>query len=85
MRDGFREAVKGWMLTDDVEGVGEYIEASARWVKENGGEAALEDDERATVRMMIECQIVRGVKRGDFEPYFPADLDEGEIRRIINW
>jgi hypothetical protein len=85
MRDGFREAISGWMLTDDVEGVGEHIEASAAWVKANGGDAAMEPDERAHVRMMILCQAERAIRRGDFEPYIPANLSDAEIREICNF
>lgn len=33
MREGFREAISGWALTDDVEGIDEYIERSAAWTK----------------------------------------------------
>jgi hypothetical protein len=82
MRDGFREIISGWMLTDDVEGVGEYIEAGAAWARENG---PLEPDEQATVRMMIQCQVARGIRRGDFEPFIPADADDATIREILNF
>ena len=64
MRDEFREIVSGWVLTDDVEGLGEFIERSAEWAKVNG---PLLEDEEITVRMMIRCQVARGIRRGDFE------------------
>lgn len=66
MRDGFREIVSGWMLVDDVEELSERIERVAAWATENG---ALEDDEKATVKLMIETQVARGIVRGDFEPF----------------
>lgn len=75
MRDGFRESITGWVLTDDVEGLGDYIEASAAWVKANGGDASMLDDERDMVRMMIQCQAARGIARGDFEPFISSDTD----------
>jgi hypothetical protein len=67
MREGFKEVVSGWTLIKDVDVLGEYIEAAATWAKENG---PLENDEAATVKYMIECQIAQGIERGDFEPYF---------------
>jgi hypothetical protein len=79
MRDGFRDIVSGWMLTDDVEGVGEFIERSAEWAKANG---PLLKDEQATVRMMIQCQVARGIRRGDFEPFIPAGTDDATIKDI---
>ena len=85
MRDGFREAISGWTLIDDVEILGEYIEASARWVKAHGGEQAMDEDEKATVQLMIQCQIAKAIRAGHFEPYFPADLPEETIRDIINF
>jgi hypothetical protein len=76
MRDGFRNTIRGWMLTDDVEELGEFIERSAVWAKANG---PLLEDEQATVRMMIRCQVARGIRRGDFEPFIPADTDPDDV------
>lgn len=84
MRDGFRDAISGWTLIDDVDLLGEYIEASARWVKANGGEKAMDADEKATVQLMIQCQVAKGIRAGHFEPYFPADLPDDVIRDILN-
>jgi hypothetical protein len=69
MRDGFREIVSGWMLVDDVEELGERIERAAAWSNDNG---PLEADEQATVKLMIQSQIARGIVRGDFEPFVPG-------------
>ena len=80
MRDGFGETVSGWTLIHDVEALGERIEEAARWERDNG---PLEADERATVQLMIQTQVVWGIRRGDFEPYIPADLDDGAIREIL--
>jgi hypothetical protein len=66
MRDEFRAIVSGWTLTSDVEDLGEYIEETARFVTANG---PLEPDEERTVAFMIECQVARGIKRGDFAPF----------------
>lgn len=33
--------------------------------------------------MMIQCQVARGIRRGDFEPFIPADLDDETIRNIL--
>ena len=85
MRDGFRETISGWTLIDDIEAIGEHIEASAAWVKANGGEAAMEPDERATVRLMIQTQVAKAIRHGEFEPYIPADLSDETIRKILNF
>jgi hypothetical protein len=69
MRDGFREIVSGWALVDDFDELTDRIERSAAWAKANG---PLEPDEEATARMMIESQIARGIRRGDFEPFIPG-------------
>jgi hypothetical protein len=84
VREGFREAISGWMLVDDVDAIGERIEASARWVKDNGGETAMEPDERATVRLMIQVQVTKAIRAGEFEPFIPSDLDDATIRKILN-
>ena len=84
MRDGFRDAIAGWTLIDDVDALGEYIEAAARWTKANGGEKAMHGDEKATLQLMIQCQATTAIRRGDFEPYFPADLPDDTIRDILD-
>lgn len=68
MRDGFREIVGGWMIIDDFDDLTERIERAVEWTAING---PLQPDEEATVRMMIESQIARGI--GDFEPYIRGD------------
>jgi len=73
MRAEFQAIVSGWTLTSDVEDLGEYIEEAGRFMTANG---PLEPDEESTVRMMVECQIARGIRRGDFEPYIIFDDDE---------
>lgn len=66
MRAGFMEIVSGWTLIGGMEDITDRIERVAEWAKANG---PLEPREEATVRLMIECQVARGVARGDFEPY----------------
>jgi hypothetical protein len=70
IRDGFREIVTGWMLVDDFDALTDRIERAAEWTKENG---PLRPDEAATVRMMIETQVAKGIRRGDFEPYISGE------------
>lgn len=70
LRPGFEEIVSGWMLIDDVEALGERIEQAAEWTKING---PLLPDEDATMKFMVETQVAKGVRRGDFEPYIPSD------------
>jgi hypothetical protein len=69
LRDGFREIVAGWMLVDDFDDLTDRIERSAEWAKANG---PLLPDEVATVKMMIETQVAKAIRRGDFEPYIGA-------------
>ncbi len=68
MRDGFREISSGWMLIDGFDDLTDRIERLAEWTKANG---PLEDDEAATVKLMIECQIARGLD--EFGPDDPFD------------
>ena len=68
MREGLGEIVSGWMLIDDFDDLTDRIERAAEWTKEHG---PLRDDEAATIRLMIECQIARGF--GD--PPGAEDLD----------
>lgn len=70
MRDGFREIVSGWTLVSGMADITQRIERAAKWTGANG---PLEPDEEATIKLMIESQIARGVARGDFEPYFSDD------------
>lgn len=71
MRDGFHEIASGWMLVDDFHELTDRIERLAAWTKLNG---PLEPDEYATVALMIESQVARGIRRGDFEPFFHDDV-----------
>ena len=90
MRDGFREIVSGWMLIDDFDDLTDRIERSAEWAKANG---PLEEDEQATVTMMVESQIARGIRRGDFEPFIAGEARTATTLRprahfnplLINW
>jgi hypothetical protein len=70
MRDGLRDIVSGWTLISGMGDLTDRIERAAEWIKANG---PLEPDEEATVKMMIEAQVARGIARGDFEPYLPGD------------
>ena len=72
MRDGFREIVSGWTLISGMEDLTDRIERAAEWTEANG---PLEADEEATVKLMIEAQIARGIRRGDFEPYIHGGDD----------
>lgn len=56
LRDGFREIVSGWMLIDGVDDLTDRIERAAEWTKVNG---PLLPDEEATIKIMIEAQLVR--------------------------
>lgn len=73
MREGFREIVSGWTLIDDFDDLSDRIERSAKWADANG---PLEPDELATVELLIQTQVCRGIARGDFEPFIPADQAE---------
>jgi hypothetical protein len=79
MRDEFRDIISGWMLVEDVEAIGERIEAAAQWDRVNG---PLQPDERATVGLMIKTQVAWGIRRGDFEPYIPRDVD---VDAVLNY
>lgn len=76
MRDQFREIVSGWMLIDDFDDLTDRIERAAKWTEVNG---PLELDEQNTIRLMIQSQIARGIRRGDFEPFIPADTDVFDV------
>lgn len=70
MRDGFHEIVSGWMTVFSFGDLSERIERAAEWTKANG---PLQADEQATITLMIETQVARGVARGDFEPFIGHD------------
>lgn len=79
MRDGFHEIVSGWTLIDDFDDLSDRIERSAAWAKANG---PLEPDEQATVELLIQTQVCRGIARGDFEPLIPAEQAEHFFRYL---
>jgi hypothetical protein len=58
MRDAFREIVHDWTLLDDFDELTDRIERAAAWTEANG---PLEPDEAATVKLMIESQVARGM------------------------
>lgn len=58
------------MLIDDLDHLTDRIERSAEWAKANG---PLLPDEQATAKLMIETQIAKSIRRGDFEPYIRSD------------
>jgi len=68
MRDEFAAIVSGWMLISGLDDLTERIETAAEWTKANG---PLRPDEEATIKLMIESQIARGIEQyglmGDFE------------------
>lgn len=66
MRDEFHDIVSGWMLISGMEDLTDRIERAAEWTMVNG---PLQPDEEATIKLMIQAQIARGIARGDFEPY----------------
>jgi hypothetical protein len=70
MRDSFREITSGWMLIDDFDDLTERIERVGEWLNDN---APLLPDEEATVGMMIESQVARGIARGAFRPFIHGE------------
>jgi wyosine [tRNA(Phe)-imidazoG37] synthetase (radical SAM superfamily) len=78
LRPEFSEIVAGWMLIDDFNDLTDRLERLAELIESIGGIDKLSIDEHATVRIMIESQIARGVARGDFEPFISGD-DENEL------
>jgi hypothetical protein len=58
MRDGFRELAEGWLMVDDFNVLTERIERLADWVMVHGGPLEMTPQERRTVIMMIERQMV---------------------------
>jgi hypothetical protein len=69
LRGGFREIVSGWTLVDDFDALTDRIERAAEWTERNG---PLTDDEAKVIKLMIESQVAKGIRRGDFEPYISA-------------
>lgn len=55
LRPEFYEISRGWLLTDDFDGLTDRIERLGKWAKNN---QPLTEDESATVSMMIERQII---------------------------
>jgi hypothetical protein len=66
IRPGFAEISSGWMIVDCFAELSDRIDRLARWQKVNG---PLNDTEKATIELMIESQIARGIRRGDFAPF----------------
>lgn len=66
MRPEFHEIVSGWTLIDGMDDITDRIERACEWAEANG---PLQPDEEATVKLMIETQVARGIARGDFEPF----------------
>jgi hypothetical protein len=59
VRDGFSAISSGWTLISGLDDITDRIEQLAEWTRMNG---PLEADEEATVKLMIECQIARGME-----------------------
>lgn len=76
MRKSFLAIVDGWSLTDDVDDLFDRIEQSSKWIDANG---PLLGDEVITIRLMIQGQIAMKIRRGDFEPFIPADTDPCDV------
>ena len=85
MRDGFRDIAENWTQIENLGEITRRIVALAQWLKANGGEPAMERDERATFRSMVECQITRAVRAGAFEPFVASDVDEKAIADIFDF
>jgi hypothetical protein len=79
MREGFRAIVDGWSLVDDFDDLLDRIERSSKWMDVNG---PLLEDEASTLRLMIQGQIAMRIRRGDFEPYIPADTDPRDVLNL---
>jgi len=74
MRDGFREIVSGWTLTSGLYDLTERIELAAKWTEVNG---PLEADEEATIKLMIDAQIARGIAQA--EPFIAGGGDDDDF------
>jgi len=60
MRAEFREIVHGWMLTNELEALSARIERASAWARLHD---PLMPDEEATLKMMRDAQLVRGIVR----------------------
>lgn len=58
LRPGFSDIVSGWMLISGIDDLTDRIERASKWTKANG---PLLPDEEATIKLMIEAQIARGL------------------------
>lgn len=72
LRDAFLDISSGWMLIDSYDDITDRIERLAALTKSLGGVEALTDDERATVRYLIEVQFVRAAREGIGERFDPV-------------
>jgi hypothetical protein len=72
MRDGFRDITSGWTLISGMDDITGRIERAAEWTEANG---PLEADEEATIRLMIQTQVARGLF-GDASENTRSELDE---------
>ncbi len=61
MREEFSALVSGWTLISGRAAISERLEELAPWIAAN---QPLLPDEEATVRMMIGCEIARGIDEG---------------------
>lgn len=59
MRQGFKDIVEGWALYSGMENLTERIDLASDWTTQNG---PLKPDEQATIELMIQCQIARGME-----------------------
>lgn len=75
MRDEFRDIVSGWTLISGLDDLTDRIERAAEWTKLNG---PLEQDEEATVKLMIEAQIARGLEEFGLCGPLTNDLADGD-------
>lgn len=63
----FAEIADGWMLVDDFDELTERIEQLGQLAANAGGIEWFSEAQRATVKLMIQVQIQRGIALGDFE------------------
>jgi hypothetical protein len=73
MRDDFADIVSGWTLIDGMDDLTDRIERAARWTLENG---PLLPRERATIDLMIQSQIARGM---DIDPWSMKALRQQKL------
>lgn len=79
----FNEIVSGWMLVDDFDELTDRIEKLGDLVKRGGGLALCSDLQRATIHMMIQTQVAKGIRQGDFEDCgIPSDVDLEELFKV---